>query len=219
MTHDPNLPTLGIDPGARNTGMLLLQTDGTFTFTTITNAGSMLPPDPTYLRDLTTAAHHLTEGVEAFNVHVESVNRPSWHMNSKASYGAASNPEPLLSTATVLGVILGIFPHAEIVPPAKNGSRGLGTYPDALVSDRERKQAGWQLSKGERGVLRHVRSAYDIATYPGPYGDNIEKEHATMRVGNGKALPRNQAVKHAINQATGSGPTIRRIDARKGKKA
>lgn len=166
-TTGPDHPVIGIDPGARDTGIIGTHKDRLI-FQTIHNDGPMLPLDRDYLARIINAVDTLLDDLPGASIRVESVVRPSWHVQTKASHGAATNPEPLLSTAIVLGAILGTYPNAHIVPPGHNGSKPLAAYPECLVSDRERSREGWQTRTDSRGKLRHMRSAWDIATHPGP---------------------------------------------------
>ena len=154
---------IGVDPGARDTGLIIIRDDGTVTGATVHNDGALLPVPTRYLRDVVDTIRELSD-TDTPRVFVESVTRPSWHVAKNASRGAASNPESLLGTCMVLGAVLDAFPQATLVPPGKNGSRPLGTYPAALVSDGERRKPGWEMRVGT-GKLRHQRSAWDVARF------------------------------------------------------
>ena len=214
------VPRIGVDPGARDTGIIAV--DGTrVVMETIHNAGDMLPLDRAYIgRVLDTVAGLLTEFPGAVLL-VESVVRPSWHVKSKASHGAATNPEPLLSTAVLLGALLGAFPDAGVVPPGKNGSRPLASYPPALVSDRERSKPGWEMNTKSRGKLRHMRSAWDIANYAGVVDCEpvIESDRPPMSGMPGSAGGgRRQMATVRMQRARAAGETgPKRVDMRRNK--
>ncbi|MDV8005021.1 hypothetical protein [Rhodococcus sp. IEGM 1318] len=151
---------LGIDPGARATGLCVLSGDQILAHRTITSEGDYFPAQRLYVRDVVTTAVLLHDLHEAELIAIETINRPSWHMKGRA----AVDPTALLATAEILGAILG-FPwtnHVIQIRPNKNGSQPLGTYPGVLVSPGERRKAGWEARIGG-GQLRHARSAYDVA--------------------------------------------------------
>lgn len=169
MECDPLLRTsilVGLDPGARDTGIVGIRSDNTVSGVTVHNDGDLLPVPPAYLRDVITELDRLTDGVDHVLVCVESIHRPNWHVGKGQGGGAASNPEALIGTAMVLGAVLHRFPDATLVPPGRNGSRPLRDYPAALVSDGERRRDGWEDRVGT-GKLRHQRSAWDVAKNAG----------------------------------------------------
>lgn len=155
---------LGVDPGARSTGLCLIHGRDILAHETITHdTPNLLPVPRTYLRDVVERINwirRLNPGLDP-SLAVEDVVRPNWHMNGRA----AADPSALLATAAVLGAVLAIDSRGRTVlqvRPSGNGSRPLGAYPDELVSAGERRKAGWQMRIGS-GQLRHARSAYDVA--------------------------------------------------------
>lgn len=157
---------LGIDPGARSTGLCVLSDGEILAHQTVTSEGDIFPAQRRYVLNVVSTAASL---YEAINVHstydidlvaIETITRPSWHMKGRA----AVDPSALLATAEVLGAILGHAWPVDVIQvrPSKNGSRPLGAYPDELISPAERRKKGWEHRIGG-GQLRHARSAYDVA--------------------------------------------------------
>lgn len=153
---------LGCDPGARATGICVVKdARRILAHTTVTNPGTgndYFPASTDYLRRavetvLTLAAEHAADLIA-----VETLTRPSWHLDGRA----AADPRALLATAQVLGAVQAVPWPVTTVRPGKHGSAPLGVYPAELVGDGERRERGWQLRPG-RGKLRHERSARDIA--------------------------------------------------------
>lgn len=154
-------PVVGVDPGARATGIVLVTADGVVSGVSVENpAGPLLPPPVEYVKRVISAVGDLA--APGVVVAVESVTRPSWHVAKSASRGAAGNPTALLGTAVVLGAVLGAYPGAVLVRPGRNGSGPMGVYPEDLVSVGERRKSGWEMRVGS-GKLRHQRSAWDVA--------------------------------------------------------
>lgn len=154
---------IGIDVGARNTGLVAVDKTVVVAKATVTNDGELLPIPQDYVDAVVKVVRYWQGLYGDVVVGVEGVNRPSWHVQKQAKRGAASNPTALLGTAVLLGAVMGVFPECVVVPPAGNGSGALGAYPDVLVSARERAGVGWELKVGSGGKLRHERSAYDVA--------------------------------------------------------
>ena len=159
------MPTrIGVDPGARTTAIVAVDAkDQTVLgMVLVHNKGPLLPLPTDYLRAIAADVNRLAEQHNADAVHVEGVNRPSWHMGGKAK-GAATDPTGLLGAAQVLGAVIASTTRTvHVIPPGRNGSRPMGAYPAPLVSDGERRKQGWQTRVGT-GQLRHARSAFDVA--------------------------------------------------------
>lgn len=157
------IPVVGVDPGARATGIVLVGGSGLVAGVTVENLeGALLPPPGEYVERVLNVVADLAASVPGCVVAVESVTRPSWHVAKSASRGAAGNPTALLGTAVVLGGVLGAYPGAVLVRPGRNGSSPMGAYPEELVSAGERRKPGWEIRVGG-GKLRHQRSAWDVA--------------------------------------------------------
>lgn len=159
--------TVGIDPGARDTGVISINPEGTSTRGfTVHNEGDLLPVPHSYLVAVIETVREAIEyaGGESAIVKVESITRPNWHVAKDRKFGSAANPAPLLGTAQVLGAVMAVYPDSVLVPPGKNGSSVLAAYPDFLIGPREKSKQGWQSRVGS-GILRHQRSAWDVARF------------------------------------------------------
>jgi len=164
---------IGVDPGARHTGIVVVDTArrACLDHHTLSRPSTdpMLPVSTQYANDIVSMIGTLTRDPdrEIRAIAVETVTRPNWHVTSREGGGrAAANPEALIAAAVIVGAVITLRIGVPIVqvPPGHNGSAPLAAYPDALVSDRERAQRGWRLRVGT-GTLRHARSAFDVALH------------------------------------------------------
>ncbi len=137
-------PVLGIDPGGRATGYCLLDGDTLLSAGVVTRDGEDWARYYAELTDLVPAT------LPPLVVAIEGLSKPCPHLG-------LTNVSGLISTARVLGVVEAHAHvhghHVVIIPPGRNGSAPLATYPPALVGPRD----------NGGGILRHARSAYDVA--------------------------------------------------------
>lgn len=149
---------LGIDPGATNTGWVVLheETGTVLHSSTIKRSPEMKPFTWAMLCVETTK-----NAVEKFNIKkvgVEGVEEPNIYHNGKKS---VLRPLFLINTAVVAGVYAAHWQHMNpvIVRPAKNGSGSKESYPEALLERRPKDLDGIPLP----GQRNHERSSYDVA--------------------------------------------------------
>lgn len=176
---------VGVDPGARETGVALVdtRTREILASTTVRRPAAAQAPilevEPDYLVDVVAVVHAYAFGTrdprasaapyfrDAELVAVEGVRRPSWRVAGKVK---PTDPSAIIATAFVAGAVLarswGV--PLVVVPPGRNGSQEYGTYPAELVTASERRGSGWELRLAGDGQLRHERSAYDVAL-AGPF--------------------------------------------------
>lgn len=156
---------IGIDPGARDTGIAVVAFDGNtpalVSHCTVSRdiyaEGVYLPVAQDYLERIYAAIAAESADI----IGVEGVVPPNLHMGR-----AAFKTSPILATAIVSGYCQSFGKHGRIivVPPDGNGAGPLGAYPTTLVSPRERTHIRWRTNTGDNnGQLRHERSAYDVA--------------------------------------------------------
>jgi hypothetical protein len=145
---------VGVDPGGRQTGVVVRYGSDCLAADLVTRAGPELFPGAAYLDEVADAigglvvyAAHTAPAAGWPLVAVEGVVHPSGHVRMINAAG-------LLGTATVLGAVLAHYPAALIVPPAKHGAGLRQAYPPSLWPPNDRKGTG---------RCRHLRSAWDIA--------------------------------------------------------
>jgi hypothetical protein len=149
-------PVVGVDPGAKTTGIVLRHGNDLLGHWTVTNPlYPALPQDYLHTVIAVVAGAHAGETVgpvvPGFRdplIAVEAVEPPNPHMGMISVVA-------ILHTATVLGALRGRF-DCVLVDPGKNGSLALQFYPPELVGPRER-------GPYSNGKARHTRSAWDVA--------------------------------------------------------
>lgn len=166
---------LGIDPGSATTGLCLVDTNyGTehgHGLVATTHSGLPIGPGHTqYAADVLRLATAMLEGTgSAALIAVENLTPAGGFKRGKRD---PINPQHLVATGVLIGQLLAGLQAIRgvrhmhhpllLVDPVGNGSKPLGAYPANLVSDGERRTAGWELRVGT-GQLRHARSAHDVA--------------------------------------------------------
>lgn len=160
------LVTLGVDPGSKQTGIVVRRGADLLDHVTISRqaderARATVGLPASYLGSLRAAVAGLIDTHPVAVIAIEGVVRPNPHVN--AGRTRASNiidPTPIIATAVVLGYLWALHPDAVIVPPGRNGSQPLLAYPRALVSKEETRLGMHRVGGGK---LRHARSAWDVA--------------------------------------------------------
>ena len=145
-------PWIGVDPGARYTGVVVRRGNDLLDHRTYTRVSTGELPDRAYLRRIVLDLMDLVE-LHGAGVAVEGVQKPSPFMG-KTGNVSFSNVTGILGTAAVWGAVVAVLP-AQIVPPGKNGSAPMRAYPVEL-----RPTSGRGAGKDK---LRHERSAWDVA--------------------------------------------------------
>lgn len=150
---------VGLDPGGASTGIVVRRGSDCLAHAIVQSdpkqpsVGAM--PAPEYLRCILDAIDLAQLGTAVDCYAIESVNAPHWHMGGKVS---PMNPAHLIAVSAVAGALCGVFVERSapvvLVAPGRNGSSPLHTYPPQLVGARE---------KSGGGILRHARSAWDVA--------------------------------------------------------
>ena len=147
------LPVIGVDPGHRETGLVLCVGAELVDHEVIVRKGDGMPGDE-YLDRVVDAIAELRQRALAVTVQrgplvgLEGVQAPNPH-------AGMTNPTGIIGTAVVFGWVWRAFPDAIIVRPQSAGKGPLGAYPDELQPTRGDGRG--------RDKLRHCRSAYDIA--------------------------------------------------------
>lgn len=155
---------VGIDPGARNTGVVAMRGRDILWAKVFTNPGPLIP-EPAYLVGTADAIYGRVEGAfweigeDLPRFAIEGVSAPKGFAGGKRS---PLNPEAIIGAAATFGALVATFRDAIIVPPGGNGSKPMGAYPRELVSAAEQRKPGWAGRVGESSNARHMRSAYDV---------------------------------------------------------
>ncbi len=150
------MPTtvVGVDPGGRNTAVVVRRGDVLLASQTIVRVGPEDLPLASYLQEVVRVVLGYWQSHLADVVAIEAVQAPSPFQGRDSGPGF-SNLDGILGTAMVVGAVEGFFPHAIAVPPGRMGQAPLSTYPRAL-------QPTTGKGKG-KDKLRHARSAWDVA--------------------------------------------------------
>lgn len=149
---------IGLDPGGRWSGGVARRGDDVLAFVVIectAPANGIATMD--YARDVSAwaLARQAEAGDEEVLVGIEALRPPSPHRRGDGEMRNL-NPTGLMGTGLVFGHLCTVFPDAVEVPPGGMGSAMLASYPLCLVGPREKRA-------DSKGILRHARSAYDIA--------------------------------------------------------
>lgn len=151
---------IGIDPGGRSTGIVLMVDGLLLDFHVIERKGKEPLPGPAYLVAVVGTVLDMMldreSGGEVYPyrapllIAVEGIEKPKSHIDGKKRF---LDPLALAGTAAVYGHVIGTF-GTIVVPPGGNGSKPFFAYPEAI-----RPKPG---GKGS-DKLRHARSAWDVA--------------------------------------------------------
>jgi hypothetical protein len=139
---------LGIDPGAFETGIVLL-VDEEVAKASVVRRDRQLSRGAYVVEIIDTVKDFLSK-VKNPTVCVEDVVKPKPFYRGKQSF---VNVSSIIDTSIVLGAVLAHYPKAIVCPPGHNGQGDLASYPPALVGKHEKS--------GKGGTRRHARSAYD----------------------------------------------------------
>lgn len=148
-------PILGVDPGARYTGIVIRD-------------GDVPLYSATLVRDKDASAHDWSRQVIRFlkdllveygnmPVAVEGVSDPKGFKHGER---ASINPGHIMRAAVVFGAVSAVWEDAIVVPPGGNGSQHQSHYPPALVGRRPKDLPGSNTGAGTRA---HEQSAWDVA--------------------------------------------------------
>jgi hypothetical protein len=151
-------PVLGVDPGARYTGVVLRDGDVVLYSTTLVRVKEETDP--------VAWARHVVAEIKAVLVTacppetgmgVEGVSAPKGFKDGKRQ---PIDPAPILFAGVVLGAVAAEWPDAVVIQPGGNGSQHVTNYPPELVGRRPKDLPG---ADGGAGTRDHEQSAYDVA--------------------------------------------------------
>ena len=157
-------PIAGIDPGARNTGFVILQGEVVLYAETIHRPDEMEQYD--YADYVCDEIGRIISEVDFFDGYevrfgIEGISDPKGFHNGKR---AAINPRDIIRASAVFGAIrrdlkLKGLPYV-IIEPKGNGSNHISQYPPSLTGTRPADLPG---SGNKSGTRNHERSAFDVA--------------------------------------------------------
>jgi hypothetical protein len=159
---------VGIDPGSRTTGIVARNGNTLAGYLLIDRATTEPDTDrpglPT-MRAIVEAVAQLTDPATC-GIAIEDLLTPNPHVNRKNG-NAVIAVGPMLDVREIIGYLRCVWPDAVLVRPDRHGSMPLASYPDALVSPRERahaiKHRTLAAPAPQSATLRHARSAWDVA--------------------------------------------------------
>lgn len=154
-TEDGSPVVIGIDPGARNTGVVARQNDAVLYSTTIVTPDDGSDP-LTHARNVAARTAEIVATFPGAVVGVESISAPKGYKDGKRS---PLNPKHIMYAAAVAGAVAERFPDAHLIAPGGNGSQHESQYPPMLIGRRPKDLPGSNTS----GTRNHERSAYDVA--------------------------------------------------------
>lgn len=150
-------PVIGVDPGARYTGVIVRDGDLVLHSSTLLRPRELTSGTDWALSNIAQVREIMADFPKMMPFSIEGISDPKGFQNGKA---AAINPKDIIRAGIVLGAFVAIWPNAVIVPPGGNGSQHYSHYPAELIGRRPKTLAGSTQGAGTRG---HEQSAYDVA--------------------------------------------------------
>lgn len=149
-------PVVGIDPGARYTGVVVRDGDAVLHASTLVRPKDMSGTDWAVMV-VAEVQQILKEFPRTIPVAIEGISDPKGFHHGKR---AAINPKDIIRAGIVLGALVATWPKAEIVPAGGNGSQHYTHYPASLIGRRPADLPG---STNGAGTRDHEQSAFDVA--------------------------------------------------------
>jgi hypothetical protein len=149
-------PVIGIDPGARYTGVVVRDGDAVLHASTLVRPQEMNGTDWAVMV-VADVQKILRDFPRTIPVAIEGISDPKGFHKGKR---AAINPKDIIRAGIVLGALVATWPTAEIVPAGGNGSQHYTHYPSSLIGRRPADLPG---STNGAGTRDHEQSAYDVA--------------------------------------------------------
>lgn len=150
-------PVIGIDPGARYTGVVVRDGDVVLHSTTLVRPKELESATEWALVVVAQIREIVKDFPAMTPFAVEGISDPKGFQHGKQ---AAINPRDIIRAGIVLGAVVATWPNATIVPPGNNGSQHASHYPAELRGRRPKDLPGSANGAGTRG---HEQSAYDVA--------------------------------------------------------
>lgn len=159
---------IGIDPGARWTGIVARDRTRLLGWT-VTDRHKIEPgvdrPGVATMEAIAEAVGLLADPATA-RVAVEDAIAPNPYVRRRDG-NSLTNPQAIIDTARLVGYLQCAFPEIVLIRPGGNGSQALASYPDELVTARERANAirvhRLMAPAPDNPPQCHARSAWDVA--------------------------------------------------------
>ena len=146
--------TIGIDPGAKYTGVSVRQNNTVLVSSTYVKPEEK--PQVAWAVELGDKIEQdITSKFPNAPIGIEGISDPKGFQGGKR---APINPKHIIKAAIVLGALAKKFPNAVIVKSGKNGNQDW--YPEELIGRRPKDLQG---SAEGAGTRNHERSAFDVA--------------------------------------------------------
>lgn len=156
ITVDDGSPIfIGIDPGARYTGLVVRQNDAILLSSTIVRQEEMDPL--AWAREVVRTLKPVLADFPDAIIGIETVTAPTGFSGGKK---APLNPKHIINAAAVAGAVANEWNEAYIILPKGNGSQHESHYPKELIGRRPKTLPG---NADGAKTRNHERSAYDIA--------------------------------------------------------
>lgn len=155
-------PAVGIDPGSRNTGFIVIQGEVILYSATIKRDDVMTAVE--YAYTVVDEIKNVLDTLSVFETNdirigIEGISDPKGFQNGKRS---PINPKDIIRAGIVVGAVSVALREYNpiIIAPGGNGSNHPSQYPPSLQGRRPTDLPG---SGGGSGTRNHEQSAYDVA--------------------------------------------------------
>jgi hypothetical protein len=161
-------PIIGVDPGARYTGVVVRDGDVVLHSSTLVRPQDLESGTDWALMVVEQIREIMKEFPTTMPMGVEGISDPKGFQHGKK---AAINPKDIIRAGIVLGAVVATWPKSIIIAPGNNGSQHYSHYPAELIGRRPADLPGASQGAGTRN---HEQSAYDVAgkasdtAYPKP---------------------------------------------------
>lgn len=150
-------PIIGIDPGARYTGVVIRDGDVVLHASTLVRPKDLHSSTEWALVVIAQIQTILKDFPMLIPIGIEGISDPKGFQHGKK---AAINPKDIIRAGIVLGAVVATWPNSIIVAPGGNGSQHTSHYPVSLIGRRPPELPG---SSQGAGTRNHEQSAYDVA--------------------------------------------------------
>ena len=148
-------PIMGVDPGARYTGVVVRDGGAVLHASTLVRPVDMGPT--AWALSVVEQLRVIHTSVGECPMAVEGVSDPKGFTKGKRD---PINPAWIMRAAVVLGAVVAVWPDACVVPPGGNGAKYARNYPPELVGRRPAQLPG---DGQQAGTRAHEQSAFDVA--------------------------------------------------------